>query len=179
MTVGGGRGGGGGGFLRGAGTRGDGSWSSWEEEEKRRSPPSAAPFQPGRELLTICGGEGPVVLNRGGVGRLTQCRDRPHWSCAQAHTAHTPHCVNGSCDRDNDRCFGGCSPPGFESCLPVISRLCDLVERVGAGKRGKKIRRHLNLLSVRGSSGVARWGQRERAGTQTEICFALLPFSKN
>ena len=76
---------------RGWDKEGDGSWRSWEEEEKRRSPPSAAPFQPGRELLTICGGrEGPVVLNRG-VGRLTQCRDRPHWSCAQAHTAHTPH----------------------------------------------------------------------------------------
>ena len=175
MTVGGG-GRGGGLSERGWDKGGDGSRSSWgwEEEEKRRSPPSAAPFQPGRELLTICGGrEGPVVLNRG-VGRLTQCRDRPHWSCAQAHTAHTPHCVSGSCDRDNDRCFGG-----FESCLPVISRLCDLVEGVGAGWRGKKIRRHLNLLSVRGSSGVARWGQRERAGTQTEICFALLPFSKN
>ena len=59
--------------------------------------------------------------------------------------------------------------------LPVISRLCDLVEGVGAGWRGKKIRRHLNLLSVRGNSGVARWGQRERAGTQTEI-FCIAPF---
>ena len=72
------------------------------------------------------------------------------------HRPHPSHKLSGSCDRDNDRCFGG-----FESCLPVISRLCDLVEGVGAGWRGKKIRRHLNLLSVRGSSGVAD-GDKER-----------------
>ena len=56
------------------------------------------------------------------------------------------------------------APAGFEPCLPVISRLCDLVEGVGAGWRGKKIRRHLNLLSVRGSSGVARWDKERGRG---------------